>query len=174
MIEICKPFSNHKLIFVLSYNILASSYSQPQWFPRSNVQHLEWSFRSKLFEKQFINFNADLICIQEMQESDFHKWLSPFLDKMGYNSLMFKKQRDVLGNFADDGTNCATFYKRDRFELLTYYELDYSDYARKMSNLYLDEAALGQFALPVHNVAIFCHLLDKDLQFRQYTHQLEL
>jgi CCR4-NOT transcription complex subunit 6 len=153
-------FNGGVQLSVLSYNMLASSFALPKYFPASNPAHLEWSNRMKSFETQFTNINADLVCLQELEERDFNTWLNPYMNSIGYHGIMCRKTRDLLGDDSQDG--CATFYKADRFSLLSEHRIDYTNSVKSILKSFKDEKSAGAFALPVHNVATLVQLEMKD------------
>lgn len=159
MVSVRQHFGGPKLS-VISYNLLAPSFAKPLWYTNSDIKHLDWSCRCKKIEAQFKSHNADLVCLQELQESDFKNWLKPYMRTLGYDGVMYRKHRENPYESAEDG--CATFFKENRFNLISENRLDYSDYARKMSTSFRDEVAMSQFALPVHNVGILCQLKQSD------------
>ncbi|KAL0488179.1 CCR4-NOT transcription complex subunit 6 [Acrasis kona] len=153
---------NGTKVSVMSYNLLAKMYAEHRFFPHSDPIHLDWdAFRSKKFEQTFTRYKPDILCFQEIQEDDFQQWLCPFMKNIGYSGKMFRKKRDLADDVALDG--CATFYKHDKFEFINEHRLDYSEYARRMKTTFKDDTALGQFALPTHNVGLFLHLNNKDI-----------
>ncbi|CAF3418525.1 unnamed protein product [Rotaria sp. Silwood2] len=130
---------------ILTYNCLASNLAEPKYFPRTDPTHLDFSYRSKLFEHELQSFNADIVCLQEIHQDDFHQWLSPFLFQLGYGEGTFAKRG---GTKAKDGV--VIFFKRDKFKLINQYRLDYFDIAQVQ---FPTEASLATY-----NVALFCLL----------------
>ncbi|CAF3011389.1 unnamed protein product [Rotaria sp. Silwood2] len=130
---------------ILTYNCLASNLAEPKYFPRTDPTHLDFSYRSKLFEHELQSFNADIVCLQEIHQDDFHQWLSPFLFQLGYGEGIFAKRG---GTKAKDGV--VIFFKRDKFKLINQYRLDYFDIAQVQ---FPTEASLATY-----NVALFCLL----------------
>ena len=130
---------------ILTYNTLASNLAETQYFPHTNPAHLDFSYRSKLFERELESFNADIVCLQEMHKDNFHQWLRPFLLNLGYDNGTFAERG---GNKAKDGV--VVFFKRDKFKLLDQHRLGYFDSAQK--------AFPKQNTLATYNAALFCLL----------------
>jgi mRNA deadenylase 3'-5' endonuclease subunit Ccr4 len=130
---------------ILTYNCLASNLAETQYFPQTNPVHLDFSYRSKLFERELQSFNADIVCLQEMHKDDFHQWLSPFLSQLGYDEGIFAERG---GTKAKDGV--VIFFKRDKFKLITHHRVGYFDSAQAQFP--------QQTALATYNVALFCLL----------------
>ncbi|CAF3511114.1 unnamed protein product [Rotaria sp. Silwood1] len=130
---------------ILTYNCLASNLAESQYFPKTNPTHLDFSYRSKLFEKELQSFNADIVCLQEIHEENFQQWLSPFLLQLGYDEGTFAKRG---GTKAKDGV--VIFFKRDKFKLINQHRLDYFDRAQ--------DQFPTETSLATYNVALFCLL----------------
>jgi mRNA deadenylase 3'-5' endonuclease subunit Ccr4 len=130
---------------ILTYNCLASNLAEPKYFPKTNPAHLEFSYRSKLSEREFKSFNADIICLQEMHKDNMEQWLCPFLSQLGYDEGTFAERG---GTKAKDGV--VIFFKRDKFKLLNHHRLGYFDSAQAQFPT--------QTALATYNAALFCLL----------------
>ncbi|UJR29036.1 hypothetical protein I4U23_010251 [Adineta vaga] len=130
---------------ILTYNCLASNLAESQYFPHTNPIHLEFSYRSKLFERELQSFNADIVCLQEIHRDNFHQWLSPFLAQLGYSEGIFAERGGIK---AKDGV--VLFFKQDKFKLITHHRLGYFDSAQ--------EQFPNQTALATYNAALFCLL----------------
>lgn len=128
---------------ILTYNCLASNLAEPQYFPQTNPTHLDFSYRSKLFERELQSFNADTVCLQEMHRDNLLEWLTPFLSQLGYDDGTFAERG---GTTAQDGV--VVFFKRDKFKLITQHRLGYFDSAQAQFP--------NQAALATHNAALFC------------------
>jgi len=130
---------------ILTYNCLASNLAEPKYFPYTNPAHLDFSYRSKLFERELQSLNAHIICLQEMCKNDFQQWLNPFLSRLGYGDGCFAERG---GSRAKDGV--VIFFKQDKFKLLKQHRLSYFDSAQKQFPT--------QPTLATYNAALFCLL----------------
>lgn len=126
---------------VVSYNILAQAYVKSSIFPHSPSACLKWKARSPVILDVLKNLDADILCLQELDEYDnFYK------DKVGqndYSSVYIKRGGKKL-----DG--CGIFYKHNKLELVIEEKIDYND----LAELILDESAraeLKQKALDTNN-----------------------
>ena len=79
---------------MLTYNILADLYTTTQQFPKTETYALQWQYRRQLILKELQQYNADIVCLQEVQSTSFHEDLKPEMDKRGYDSV-FKKKTQV-------------------------------------------------------------------------------
>jgi mRNA deadenylase 3'-5' endonuclease subunit Ccr4 len=89
---------------VVSYNILADSYIRPERYPHAETLFLDKAFRKEALLKQVVSFNADIICLQEV-ECDVLALLDKELEEYNYKSIFVKK-----GMGRPDGV--ATYFKK--------------------------------------------------------------
>uniref|UniRef100_A0A0E0DR28 Endonuclease/exonuclease/phosphatase domain-containing protein n=1 Tax=Oryza meridionalis TaxID=40149 RepID=A0A0E0DR28_9ORYZ len=127
---------------LVSYNILAQVYVKSAFFPHSpsaclnpcsSVIHLwtvcfpsclrnRWKARSKAVLSELKSFEADLMCIQELDEYDtFYK---KNMENSGYSSIYIQRSGDKR-----DG--CGIFYKPKSMELVQKEVLHYNDLVEK-------------------------------------------
>ncbi|CAH2066567.1 unnamed protein product, partial [Iphiclides podalirius] len=100
----------------VTYNILADLYCDSD-FTR-NVLHpycppyaLQIDYRKQLIMKELQGYNADIICLQEVDNKVYINNLKPFLEVEGLQGLFYKKGKTVA-----EGLAC--FYRQARFEML--------------------------------------------------------
>ncbi|GKV51970.1 hypothetical protein SLEP1_g58581 [Rubroshorea leprosula] len=102
---------------VLSYNILADILAKnhlccPTWA-------LEWEYRKQKLLKEINEYDADIICLQEVQENHYKDFFEPELRSRGYSAL-YKKKTNINELYSAEGyiyEGCAIFYRRDKFEV---------------------------------------------------------
>lgn len=108
----------------VSYNILADAYAQTEFsrtvlYPYCAPYALEVDYRQNLLKKELAGYNADLICLQEVDKSVFADSLAPALDAFGLEGLFKIKEKQHEG--------LATFYRRDKFSLLSRHDITFSE-----------------------------------------------
>ncbi|KAG8128153.1 hypothetical protein E2320_015011 [Naja naja] len=111
------------LIRVVSYNILADIYARTELsrtvlYPYCAPYSLELDYRQNLLKKELAGYNADIICLQEVDKSVFVDSLGPALDAFGLEGLFRIKERQHEG--------LATFYRRDKFRLLSQHDIAFN------------------------------------------------
>lgn len=111
-------------IRTVSYNILADTYAQTEFsrtvlYPYCAPYALELDYRQNLLKKELAGYSADLICLQEVDKSVFVDSLAPALDAFGLEGLFKMKEKQHEG--------LATFYRRDKFSLLTQHDIAFSE-----------------------------------------------
>jgi mRNA deadenylase 3'-5' endonuclease subunit Ccr4 len=87
-----------------SYNILADSYVQPQWYLHVDPEILRWDKRRFALAEKLVWLDADILCLQEV-EADAYALFEHRLSAQGYAGIYAQK-----GRGRPDG--CATFFKQ--------------------------------------------------------------
>ncbi|XP_058443291.1 2',5'-phosphodiesterase 12 [Malaya genurostris] len=100
---------------VVTYNILAdlyadSDYSRNELFGYCSNYALHIDYRKQLFIKELLGYNADIICLQEVDKKVFNMDLQPVLRMKSFEGFFKAK-----GNTAE---GLATFFDVNRFEAL--------------------------------------------------------
>ncbi|XP_052747253.1 2',5'-phosphodiesterase 12 [Bicyclus anynana] len=100
----------------VSYNILAdlycdSDYTRTTLHPYCPPYALHKDYRKQLILKELQGYNADIICLQEVDRKIFNSSLSSYLASDGLKGLFYKK-----GKLVAEGLAC--FYRENRFKLL--------------------------------------------------------
>ncbi|XP_022174868.1 protein angel homolog 2 isoform X2 [Myzus persicae] len=105
---------------LLSYNILAQELLEKNAFlyDWSDARVLNWDYRRQLLLNEIKQFNADIICFQEVQESHLN-WFFKKLSDLGYNGVYKKRTRIHC-----DG--CAIYYRNDKFILKEKVTVEYN------------------------------------------------
>ncbi|XP_078270725.1 2',5'-phosphodiesterase 12 [Rhinoraja longicauda] len=105
---------------VVSYNILADIYVQTELskttlYPYCPPHALHAHYRENLVKKEVLGYQADLLCLQEVDKTLFSHSLQPALDAFGYQGLFRVKEKQHEG--------LATFYRASRFQLLSQHDV---------------------------------------------------
>ncbi|XP_076659540.1 2',5'-phosphodiesterase 12 [Halictus rubicundus] len=117
--EIRHTFTQRKLsgesFRVTSYNILANVYSETDLskdtlYPYCPQYALSMDYRKLLILKELIGYNADIICLQEVDSRVFENDLVRSLSVLNYNGVYNLKN--------DLREGLAVFYNQDRFDIL--------------------------------------------------------
>ncbi|XP_046675710.1 2',5'-phosphodiesterase 12-like isoform X2 [Homalodisca vitripennis] len=107
--------SSHQRFRVVSYNILADVYSstsfaQSELFGYCPTYALNIDYRKQLILKELLGYNADLVCLQEVETKLFESDLVPVLGEQGLVGVHAKKSTIREG--------VSTFYSPSKFKLL--------------------------------------------------------
>jgi mRNA deadenylase 3'-5' endonuclease subunit Ccr4 len=104
---------------VASYNILATVYIKPEWYPGVPEHLLRPEIRIPAVVSHVESLNADILCLQEVEPSAF-ACLADRLERLGYVGYYEQK-----GRKRPDG--CATFLRTGSFTVRRVQRLEYSD-----------------------------------------------
>ncbi|XP_035518581.1 2',5'-phosphodiesterase 12 [Morone saxatilis] len=109
---------------VVSYNILADIYAQTELsknvlYPYCAPYALQLDYRQNLIKKELAGYNADIVCLQEVDKGVFTDSLTPALDAFGLDGVFRVKEKQHEG--------LATFYRRSKFQLLSRHDIMLSE-----------------------------------------------
>ncbi|XP_008291596.1 protein angel homolog 2 [Stegastes partitus] len=99
---------------VMSYNILSQELLQDNayLYRHCNPSVLSWEYRRPNLLAEIQQHNADILCLQEVQEDHYENQIKPALQALGYH-CEYKKR---TGKKPD---GCAVTFKTSRFSLLS-------------------------------------------------------
>jgi len=83
-----KQFPQFRL---LTFNCLVQDFIDDSKYPKSEKEHTAWSFRFPKFQEIIRLADADVVCLQEIDESLFQSDWQPFLNAQGYQAHYQKK-----------------------------------------------------------------------------------
>src|SRR5262245_43907800 len=104
---------------VTTYNVLATAYIRPEYFPGVAEHLLRPEWREPALAEHIAGLDADIACLQEIEPHVFaalDRRIGPF----GYTGRYEPK-----GRGKPDG--CATYFRHDRFALRQARRLEYRD-----------------------------------------------
>jgi 2',5'-phosphodiesterase len=129
--EIRHLFTENKLsgnaIRVVTYNVLADYYAdsvdgRTKLFNYCPQYAIDIDYRKQLLLKEIVGYNADILCMQEVDFKVFELDLIPFLNEQTMSGVHEKKGTTPEG--------LATFYRTDRFELIENYGINLGEAAK--------------------------------------------
>jgi endonuclease/exonuclease/phosphatase family metal-dependent hydrolase len=104
---------------VATYNVLATAYIKPEWYPFTPRELLDPARRLPALVEHVAQFGADVVCLQEV-EGALYAALDRRLSALGYTGSLAKK-----GHNKPDG--CATFFRSNAFEPVRVVRVEYRD-----------------------------------------------
>ena len=124
--------SHNPCIFTtMCYNVLCDKYATRQYYGYCPAWALAWDYRKKLILDDIKNFNADIICLQELETEQFYQYFLPELKQCDYDGIFSPKSRAKTMGEHDkkhvDG--CAIFFKTTRFQLVKDYLIEFNQIA---------------------------------------------
>lgn len=154
-----KPTVKRGRFTLLSYNLLADLYASAEQFDYCPSWALHWPYRRANLLRELLSYNADIMCLQEVQSTHFTDFFAPELARAGYTAIFKRKTNEMYtrDSYAIDG--CATFFKKKKFALVKKYEVEFNKAALSLAeSLAPDQknSALGR--LLKDNVALIAVL----------------
>lgn len=100
---------------LLSYNVLAQNLltQHPELYRSKKRFLLNWEYRWGGIQREVVQINPDIVCLQEVQfknPNHFLEYFKPFFSSLGYKYVMKSRTGGK-----EDG--CAIFYKSDKLAL---------------------------------------------------------
>jgi endonuclease/exonuclease/phosphatase family metal-dependent hydrolase len=104
---------------VATYNVLATAYIKPEWYPFSPQELLDPLRRIPALVEHIAQLQSDVLCLQEVEDA-LYAAIERRLAPLGYAGSLARKGQDK-----PDG--CATFFLTDAFELVRFVRVEYQD-----------------------------------------------
>ncbi|KAK4879321.1 hypothetical protein RN001_007467 [Aquatica leii] len=114
---------------VVSYNILADLYTDSEFsrntlFPYCPAYALNMDYRKQLILKELIGYNADIICLQELDKKVHLNDIEPVFNSLNYSSVLHLK-----GGIVAEGLGCI--FNNDRFRIIESNSMVYGEQVNK-------------------------------------------
>jgi CCR4-NOT transcription complex subunit 6 len=120
---------------------------------------LAWPYRRLNLLKELLGYNADVLCLQEVQSNHFTDFLAPEMAKAGYTAIYKKKTTELYTRNAYAIDGCATFFRRDKFSLVKKYEVEFNKAASSLAEaLPPEQSKAASHRLMKDNVALIAVL----------------
>lgn len=114
---------------VLTYNILSEIYANTQSYPQCPSWALAWTYRKRNLIREMSHFDADILCLQEVQADHYEDHFQPYFQRKGYEGCFKGKTREAMGRRGKiDG--CATLYRTDMFSLREQFVVEFNTIAQ--------------------------------------------
>ncbi|KAK9821281.1 hypothetical protein WJX74_008549 [Apatococcus lobatus] len=117
---------------IVTYNILADQYasqehSQKVLFSFCPSRWLDPDYRRPLVLQELLGYHADVICLQEVDETAFSRYFQPQFHAAGYDGTYANKAGSVR-----EGE--AMFWRRARYRAVTQHKLRLQDFFRSWNS----------------------------------------
>ena len=117
MESVNNKINNDNNFNLIQWNVLASGefFCNPSSFPHVDKKFLTWDYRKNLFRNVIRKLNADIFCLEEVD--NYESFQNEIFDDLliTYSSVFYSKN--------SGGQGVALFYKKDLFELLNSFKL---------------------------------------------------
>ncbi|KAJ3226660.1 Glucose-repressible alcohol dehydrogenase transcriptional effector [Chytriomyces hyalinus] len=149
---------------ILCYNTLCDKYATPQTYSYTPSWALAWDYRKELILSEIVNYNADIVCLQEMETGQFEEYFQEyFISNNLYEGVFWPKSRSrTMGEYerrAVDG--CATFFRPDKFTLVEKHSIEFQQIAMQRPELRRTEDVFNRVMVK-DNIGLITVLESKD------------
>ncbi|KAL7982155.1 hypothetical protein Chor_001212 [Crotalus horridus] len=129
---------------VMCYNVLCDKYATRQLYGYCPSWALNWEYRKKGIMEEIVNWDADIISLQEVETEQYFTLFLPALKERGYDGFFSPKSRAKIMSEQErkhvDG--CAIFFKTEKFTLVQKHTVEFNQVA--MANSEGSEAMLNR------------------------------
>ena len=124
-------------VTVLDYNTLCERYATANQYRYTPTKALAWSYRRKLILDEIINRDADVVCMQELDQENYLDFFTPALQSRGYSGNYYQKGRArvMQEKEARSVDGCATFFKKSKFICLSKDFIEFANSAINRSDM---------------------------------------
>ena len=116
---------------VLDWNILCDKYASKALYSYTPARALQWEYRRDLILEEIKNHDADFVCLQEIDQENYHGFFRRELAFYHYKGMFWPKSRARTMSEGEaklvDG--CAIFYKGPKFIMLDKQLIDFGNIA---------------------------------------------
>lgn len=113
---------------VLCYNILCERCATVQMYGYTPSWALNWSYRKELISAEIQNYEADFICLQEVDIAMYEDYFIKKLAEQNYQGIFSPKSRARTMSETErrrvDG--CAIFYNSEKYTLVEHHLIEFS------------------------------------------------
>ncbi|XP_065670642.1 CCR4-NOT transcription complex subunit 6 [Hydra vulgaris] len=116
---------------VMSYNVLSDKHTNRQLYGYCPQWALNWDYRKSAILKEILQFNADILSLQEVETEQYWNFFLPELKKNGYDGIFNPKSRaktmpEEERRFVD---GCAVFWQNTKFTLIKEHLVEFNQLA---------------------------------------------
>ncbi|RKP38603.1 Endonuclease/exonuclease/phosphatase, partial [Dimargaris cristalligena] len=140
--------SGCEIVSVLSYNILSSKYASPQTYRYVPSWVLAWDYRKEFILQEVQALNADIVCLQEVEASQYEELFKEQLKQGGdYEGTFWPKSRarTMSDQERKSVDGCAIFYKSAKFNLVEKHVLEFQQAALQRKDFEKSDDAFNRF-----------------------------
>jgi len=157
-------FNSSDVFTIFCYNILCERYASPQTYAYTPSWALNWEYRRELLmQQEILNYNADIVCLQEVETGQYEDWFKAQMATGEYEGVFYPKSRartmDEQGRKIVDG--CATFFKPSRFTLLDSTVIEFQQIAMQKDE-FRRAGEIFNRVMTRDNIAVLTLLENKD------------
>lgn len=126
------PLTTPNCLTVISYNLLADKYATYLKEPNTIPHTLTWEYRAPKIIEEITSYNADILCLQEVERPFLEDQLAPLLQQQGYQTIYFAKRPKILDPIPGPEEGCSLSFQTSRIEHLAHDMVRFGDYSHKL------------------------------------------
>ncbi|EMG50201.1 NGL2 RNA exonuclease NGL2 [Candida maltosa Xu316] len=107
LLEVSKPKPGFPSIKIMSYNLLAQTLIRREIYP-TNGKILKWYIRSNILLDEMKYYDADIMCLQEVDKVQYNSFWSGQFENLGFGSKFYRYNTKNHG--------CVIVYRKTKFE----------------------------------------------------------
>ncbi|CAL1706300.1 unnamed protein product [Somion occarium] len=154
---------NVETFSVLCYNILCEKAATERMYGYTPSWALAWKYRKDLILEEVKSRDADFVCLQEVDSSQYEEFFLEHLSDQEYEGVYWPKSRYKTMSDADrrmvDG--CAIFYKRNKYTLVEKQLIEFSTVAMQRSDFKKTDDMFNR-VLGKDHIAVVCLFENKE------------
>ncbi|KAF9236334.1 Endonuclease/exonuclease/phosphatase [Melanogaster broomeanus] len=148
---------------VLCYNILCEKYATERLYGYTPSWALSWDYRKELILTEVMNYDADFLCLQEVDTARYEEYFVKHLQGQDYEGVYYPKSRYKTMSDADrrqvDG--CAIFYKATKYMLIEKQLVEFSTVAMQRPDFKKTDDMFNR-VLGKDHIAVICCFENKE------------
>ncbi|KAF9050210.1 Endonuclease/exonuclease/phosphatase [Panaeolus papilionaceus] len=146
---------------VLCFNILCEKYATEKLYGYTPSWALAWLYRRDKILEEIKSYDAEFLCLQEVDKTQYETFFLTSLAPEGYDGVFHPKSRfkTMSGPEKMQVDGCAIFYKKDRYKLVEFNEIEFSSVAMQRQDFKKTDDMFNR-VLQKDNIAIVCLLED--------------
>ncbi|KAF5385920.1 hypothetical protein D9615_002602 [Tricholomella constricta] len=152
---------------VLSYNILCEKYATERLYGYTPAWALTWDYRKELILTEAMNYDADFLCLQEVDIAAYEDYFLKHLKAQDYEGVHWPKSRYKTMKDTErrqvDG--CATFYKASKYTLVEKQLIEFSAVAMQRPDFEKTDDMFNRVLIK-DSIAVVCLMEDKHTRTR--------
>ncbi|TPX34773.1 hypothetical protein SeMB42_g07276 [Synchytrium endobioticum] len=141
---------------LLCYNTLCEKYASSSSYGYTPSWALNWEYRKEILLQEILTYNADIVCLQEVEMAQYEEYFRDQLQQHGdYESVFWPKSRArTMSEYERRGVDgCATFYKASKFSLVEKHLIEFQQIAMQRPEFRKTEDILNRVMIK-DNIAV--------------------
>ncbi|PVV03881.1 hypothetical protein BB560_001627 [Smittium megazygosporum] len=151
------------VINILTYNVLSQKYAPSSHYGYCPSWALAWDNRREIIIGELLALSSKVICLQEVETSEYSEFFYPKLKAAGYEGVFWAKSRarTMPEEERKSVDGCATFFKSETFSLYESHLLEFQPSALNRTDFKKSEDFFNRF-MTKDNICGFSILQLKD------------